>query len=74
MLAKYHPLWLNIHVNHSNEITDELEQACDRLIEQGFAWKPVRAPGWHKRQRPHPTPTCTGPGPHPCTSLLSLSM
>ena len=21
MLAKFHPLWLNIHVNHPNEIT-----------------------------------------------------
>src|ERR671935_1294292 len=26
MLAKFHPLWLNIHVNHSNEISLELEQ------------------------------------------------
>jgi lysine 2,3-aminomutase len=24
MLQKFHPLWLNIHVNHSNEITKEL--------------------------------------------------
>jgi lysine 2,3-aminomutase len=31
MLAKFHPLWLNIHVNHPNEISLELEQACDRL-------------------------------------------
>lgn len=36
MLAKFHPLWLNIHVNHSNEITLELEQACDRLSRAGI--------------------------------------
>ena len=35
-LAKYHPLWLNIHVNHSNEISLELEQACDRLTRAGI--------------------------------------
>src|SRR5258706_15313878 len=36
MLAKYHPLWMNIHVNHSNEITKELEEACDRLSRVGI--------------------------------------
>ncbi|MBN1536161.1 MAG: lysine 2,3-aminomutase [Anaerolineales bacterium] len=36
MLQKYHPLWLNIHVNHSNEISAELEQACDRLTRAGI--------------------------------------
>jgi lysine 2,3-aminomutase len=36
MLAKYHPLWLNIHVNHSSEISLELEQACDRLTRAGI--------------------------------------
>jgi len=35
-LQKYHPLWLNIHVNHSNEISAELEQACDRLTRAGI--------------------------------------
>ena len=29
MLEKFHPLWLNIHVNHPNEITSELAEACD---------------------------------------------
>src|SRR4030042_2298499 len=29
MLQKHHPLWLNIHVNHSNEITRERAEACD---------------------------------------------
>ncbi len=36
MLQKYHPLWLNIHVNHPNEITAELEQACDKLSRAGI--------------------------------------
>jgi lysine 2,3-aminomutase len=35
MLQKYHPLWLNIHVNHPNEISSELAQACDRLTRAG---------------------------------------
>ncbi len=36
MLQKYHPLWINIHVNHPNEITAELAEACDRLTRAGI--------------------------------------
>jgi lysine 2,3-aminomutase len=36
MLQKYHPLWLNIHVNHSNEISLELAQAADKLTRAGI--------------------------------------
>ncbi|MBI5052033.1 MAG: lysine 2,3-aminomutase [Chloroflexi bacterium] len=36
MLGKYHPIWLNIHVNHPNEITPELAAACDRLSRAGI--------------------------------------
>ena len=36
MLQKYHPLWMNIHVNHPNEITAELADACDRLTRAGI--------------------------------------
>jgi len=36
MLAKFHPLWLNIHVNHPNEITKELAEACDRMSRAGI--------------------------------------
>jgi lysine 2,3-aminomutase len=36
MLEKYHPLWMNIHVNHPNEITAELADACDRLSRAGI--------------------------------------
>lgn len=35
ILEKYHPLWLNIHVNHPKEITPELAEACDRLSSAG---------------------------------------
>jgi lysine 2,3-aminomutase len=35
MLSKYHPVWLNIHVNHPNEITPELARACDTLARAG---------------------------------------
>ncbi|MCB8943100.1 MAG: lysine 2,3-aminomutase [Ardenticatenaceae bacterium] len=34
-LAKYHPIWVNIHVNHPKEITPELAAACDRLSRAG---------------------------------------
>lgn len=36
MLQKYHPLWMNIHVNHPNEITAELADACDKLSRAGI--------------------------------------
>jgi len=35
MLARYHPIWLNIHVNHPNEITADLAAAADRLSSAG---------------------------------------
>ena len=36
MLQKYHPFWLNIHVNHPNEISLELAEACDKLSRAGI--------------------------------------
>lgn len=36
MLQKYHPLWLNIHVNHPNEISQELQTACGKLSRAGI--------------------------------------
>ena len=36
MLQKFHPLWLNIHVNHPNEISLELAEACDKLTRAGI--------------------------------------
>jgi lysine 2,3-aminomutase len=36
MLQKYHPLWINIHINHPNEISQELAEACDRMARAGI--------------------------------------
>ena len=36
MLEKYHPLWINIHVNHPNEISAELDEATDKLAKAGI--------------------------------------
>jgi lysine 2,3-aminomutase len=36
MLAKYHPLWMNLHFNHPNEITPEVSRACDKLTRAGI--------------------------------------
>ena len=35
MLGRYHPLWMNIHVNHPKEITPELTRALDKLSRAG---------------------------------------
>lgn len=36
MLKKYHPIWLNTHFNHPNEITPESSTACARLADVGI--------------------------------------
>ena len=36
MLQRFHPLWLNIHVNHPNEISLELANAADKLTRAGI--------------------------------------
>jgi lysine 2,3-aminomutase len=36
MLARYHPVWLNTHFNHPNEISPEAEAACSRLLSHGI--------------------------------------
>jgi lysine 2,3-aminomutase len=36
MLEKFHPLWMNIHINHPNEISQELAEACDRMSRAGI--------------------------------------
>ncbi|MCR4672975.1 MAG: lysine 2,3-aminomutase [Lachnospiraceae bacterium] len=36
MLKKYHPIWLNTHFNHPNEITGEAAAACARLADAGI--------------------------------------
>lgn len=36
MLKKYHPVWLNTHFNHPNEITPESKAACEKLANAGI--------------------------------------
>ena len=36
MLKKYHPIWLNTHFNHPNEITPEAKTACEKLANAGI--------------------------------------
>lgn len=36
MLSKYHPIWLNTHFNHPNEITEESKKACELLANAGI--------------------------------------
>jgi lysine 2,3-aminomutase len=35
MMARYHPVWVNLHFNHPNEITPEVSRAVDRLSRAG---------------------------------------
>lgn len=35
MLRKYHPIWINTHFNHPNEITPESSRACEMLADAG---------------------------------------
>jgi len=34
-LARYHPLWMNLHFNHPDEITPEVSRAVDKLTRAG---------------------------------------
>src|SRR6266536_2542004 len=36
MLQQFHPLWINLHFNHPNEITPEVSRAADRLTRAGI--------------------------------------
>lgn len=36
MLKKYHPIWLNTHFNHPNEVTPESSTACNKLADAGI--------------------------------------
>jgi lysine 2,3-aminomutase len=36
MLGRYHPLWMNVHVNHPKEITPEVQSALARLANAGI--------------------------------------
>jgi lysine 2,3-aminomutase len=36
MLKKYHPIFINTHFNHPNEITKESTHACEQLVNAGI--------------------------------------
>lgn len=36
MLKKYHPIWLNTHFNHPQEVTREATEACAKLANAGI--------------------------------------
>lgn len=36
MLKKYHPLYINTHFNHPDEITEEAKEACNLLADAGI--------------------------------------
>ena len=36
MLKKYHPVWVNTHFNHPNEVTPEAVKACEMLADAGI--------------------------------------
>lgn len=36
MLKKYHPIWINTHFNHPNEITPESSKACQMIADAGI--------------------------------------
>ena len=36
MLKKYHPIWINTHFNHPDEITVESKAAIDRMVDAGI--------------------------------------
>ena len=73
MLAKYHPLWMNIHFNHPNEITPEV---VARLRPAGPrrhpARQPVGAAGRRQRLRPHHAGARAPAGREPRPAVLHL--
>lgn len=36
MIRKYHPIWMNVHINHPKEITPELSHALAKLADAGI--------------------------------------
>ena len=36
MLRKYHPIWINTHFNHPNELTPESARACAAIVDAGI--------------------------------------
>lgn len=35
-IKKFHPIWVNIHINHPKELTPEVREACAKLADAGI--------------------------------------
>jgi lysine 2,3-aminomutase len=35
-LKQFHPIWVNIHINHTKELTPEVQEACAKLADAGI--------------------------------------
>ena len=73
MLEKYHPLWINLHFNHPNEITPEVSRG-GRQADQGrpAGRQPERPARRRQRLRPHPARARPPAGREPDPALLPL--
>ncbi len=73
MLEQYHPLWINLHFNHPNEITPEVSRAVDKLTRAGLPVgnQSVLLAG-RQRLRPHPAGARPQAGREPDPALLPL--
>ena len=73
MLEKYHPLWINLHFNHPNEITPEVSRAVDKLTRAGLPGRqPERAARRRQRLRPHPARARPQAGREPDPAVLPV--
>ena len=73
MLEKYHPLWINLHFNHPNEITPEVSRAVDKLTKAGLpVGNQSRPAGRRQRLRQHPARPRPQAGREPDPAVLPL--
>ena len=75
MLEKYHPLWINLHFNHPNEITPEVSRAVRQAHRRPGCPSATRACCWPasttastSSARSSTSSSRTGSGPTTCTS------
>ena len=75
MLAKYHPLWMSVHVNHPRELTIEVKQALERLANRRHsARKPKRIARRCERRSRNDEDACAQTSHVPGASVLPLSV
>ena len=73
MLEKYHPLWINLHFNHPNEITPEVSRARGQADQGGPAGRqPERPARRRQRLRAHPAVARPQAGREPDPAVLPV--